>query len=441
MVGLTGRGVAISEGAIQDQRVDARFDTRFMSATTTLQIASCRSCGAPQTLTLATAARPCDHCGDPSPLPTDIRARLDRLRASLASRDETTRQLTASSLVEGDSLHGVGLITIVICWALFGGLALYLSFDHDVPLVRFLTGGEPATQWWLLWSFVLGVALSLGLLETAVARVRGLAVEALPAPPLVVGAPPRCRGCGAELQAAGALRRCSYCRTDNLVITGRYLKAHKSAERAIDDMARAFDRNLRSRIEAGDRVAMAGGVIPFFLLFVGPAVGLALPGQARLWIVPGVAIGLAVVAALVARLRRLPIEPLELLTLGQKVYVREHSNPNRKVCAQLVGPIGTVSILGHSLDDAQLAVATSRRHGDLQVVVYQVTRPQHDLAHGEREQLVAAEIWEPSPDGPPSIQQVWLLITSSGWRTLLGDAPTPHLSGHVSGKPPVIVLV
>lgn len=412
-----------------------------MSSTTTHLIASCTNCGAPQPLTVATAATACDHCGHPSPLPAKIRARLDGLRANLASRDETTRQLTASSLVAGDALHGVGLITIGICWALFGGIALYVSLDHDVPLGRFLTQGDPASQWWLLWSFAVGVPLSLGLLEAAVARVRGLAVEALPAPPLVEGAQARCRCCGAELPPGGTLRRCTFCRTDNLVLTGRYLKAKDSAERAIDDMASAFERNLQSRIEAGDKIAMAGGVIPFFLLFIGPAVGLAVPGQARLWLVPGAALLFAVLAALVARLRRLPVEELELLTLGQKVYVREHPKPERVVCAQLMGPSGSVSFLGRSLEDADLAVATSRRNDALAVVVYRVSRPEHPLGPGEREQLVRAEIWELSADGPASIQHVWLLHTATGWRTFVGDVLTPHLSGNVSGKPPVIVLV
>ena len=153
-------------------------------------------CGAPLPLSLESAVRPCDHCGASDPLPPEVRAKIDALRAQLASRDEKTRQLTAATLVEGDSVHNTGLITVGICWAFFGAIALYVAFDHELPLGQFLTEGEPAQQWWLLWSFALGLSLSVALVELAVARIRGLAVGALPAPPLTEGAPPRCRCCG-----------------------------------------------------------------------------------------------------------------------------------------------------------------------------------------------------------------------------------------------------
>ena len=48
----------------------------------------------------------------------------------------------------------------------------------------------------------------------------------------------------------------------------------------------------------------------------GPVVGLIVPGRAIFWIVPAAVAAVALVLAWVARVRRLPVEALELLSLG-----------------------------------------------------------------------------------------------------------------------------
>jgi hypothetical protein len=373
-------------------------------------------------------------------VPPQLRKRLDDMRAQLSSRDATTRQLTTRALVEGDALHGVGLITILICWALFGGVGLYVAFDHKLPLKEFLSGGKPAEQWWLLWSVLVGFSLSLAMLEFGVARIRGLSAAALPAPPAADGLRPRCRYCAAELPEGTALRRCSHCQSDNLVISGRYLRAEEDVDRALDKLVAGFDTNLQKRIDTGDTIAMTGGVGPFFLLFIGPAVGLITPGNPKLWLVPAITSGLAVLLALYARLRRLPVEALELVTLGDKVFVRGEDNPSRIVGAQLMLESGPVSLFGKTAEEARMGTATARPDGKYQLTVYRVKPGQRPLAAGEADQLVTAELWRHNPKGPPTIDRVNVLFDKDGWRTFAGEDNEPHLQGFPSGKPPVIVV-
>jgi len=370
-----------------------------------------------------------------------LHERLDAMRAQLSSRDATSRQLTTKALVEGDSLHGVGLITIVICWALFGGVGLYLSVDHDVPLGRFVRSGEPATRWWLLWSIAVGLSTSLALLEAGVARIRGLGAEALPAPPIAEGKPPRCRYCAAELPPGTALRRCGHCQSDNLVITGHYLRAERNLDRALDAIVQRFDTNLQKRIDRGNSFAMFGGVAPFFLLFIGAAIGLITPGDPRLWLVPAATTLLAVTMAVVARLRRLPVEALELLGLGQEVYVRGEPNPSRIVSGQLMLGTGPVSLLGATPEESNLAVATSRADGAYRVTVYRVKPGKGGVDEREREQVVPVELWRHVADGPPTIDHLQVLRAGDRWRTFTDDGAAPHLDGNPSGKPPVIVVM
>jgi len=52
-------------------------------------------------------------------------------------------------IVEGDEFH-VLFMPILICWALFGGVGLLISFAHDVPFGEFIRGGKSAEQWRLL---------------------------------------------------------------------------------------------------------------------------------------------------------------------------------------------------------------------------------------------------------------------------------------------------
>lgn len=405
-----------------------------MTISETHLTAACVSCGASIALSLESIADPCNHCDHQSPLPTETRESLDRLRARLGASDKATRQLTASSLLKGDNLHGVGYITIIVCWLFFGGIGLYVCLDHEVPLLEFLLQGQPASQWWLLWSIALGLPLSIGLLETSVASVRALTFKALPVPPLSQGSLARCRCCGAELPPAGVLRRCWHCHSDNLVITGRYLAAQNNAERAVAEMAAAMEQNLASRIDAGGTLAMVGGLLPFALLFIGPALGLVLPGQALYWVMPLAAMLFAIVAAVIAARLRLPVESLELMTLGQRVCIEPENR--RRVCAQLIKDCGSIHLLGHKLKLADFAIETHRTEGRLEVTVYDVTPLATELAPTDRPRLTASEIWERTKDGPPLIRPVWFLNTTTGWAIYEGEEFEPLLCAKRRSEPP-----
>jgi hypothetical protein len=391
-------------------------------------------CGASVPLSVQEVAPSCSHCQHSTPLTPEIREGLNSLRARLATSDDTTRQLTAASIIRGDNLHGAGLITIVVCWLLFGGIAIYVSLDHDVPLIEFLLSGTPASQWWLLWSMMLGLFLSIGFLECSIAFVRATKMQALPAPPLRPGNPARCRCCGAELPPTGVLQRCSYCRSDNLVITGRYLATQQSAERAMADMANAMDRNLTSRIDNGGKIAMGAGVLPLGLLFIGPAVGLAVPGNSSLWLVPGAAMLFATAAAIIAARLRLPCEAVELMTFGQRVCIEPEIR--RRVCAQLMTAEGPIHFLGKNLTKVDFAVATRRNGDQVEVLVYDVAHSSQRANPESRDQLVVSEVWEQSNDAAPKIRPVWLRATATGWSLYEGDEFIPLLEGKLRPEAP-----
>lgn len=398
-------------------------------------VATCRSCGAPQPLTLVAPLGACEHCTDADPVGPETRERLDRLRVRLSGRDQASRQLTSKVLIAGDNLHGVGWITIVVCWLLFGGVATYISLDHDVAFATFVRGGEPGPQWWLLWSFALGLALSIALLELGVARVRGLSAQALPSPPIHEGAPPRCRCCAAELDSGTPLRRCGWCQTDNLVIGDRYLRAENNLDRALDGLAARFEQDLAARIETGGKIAMVGGVAPCFLLFAG-IIGTFTPGRPMLWLVPGVTAVLAMALAVLARRRRLPIEAIELLTVGDKVGLGAPENSRRRVCGQLVLESGTVNLLGKKADKAEFGVATRRRDGTLHVTVYRVRPGTEPVSEQQRDRLVHTDLRDKARGGTVTLRRVRALTTSDSWRTFLDDDTTPHLHGTRISDPP-----
>ncbi len=405
-----------------------------MASTEAHLVATCGSCGAPQPLTLAAPLGACEHCGEPEPIGPALRARLDQMRAKLAQRDQSPRQLTSAVLVAGDSLHGAGIITIVVCWLLFGGVALYISFSHDVAFSEFIRGGKPPQQWWLLWSMVFGIALSVLLLEFGVARVRGLSAEALPSPPIHEGAPPRCRYCAADLQPGRGLRRCGSCHADNLVIGTRYLRAENDLDRALDRLEKQFDQDLKARIDTGGTIAMSGGLAPFFILFGGPVIGLFTPGKPVLWLIPGVTVLLAAAMALFARRRRLPVEAIELLSIGDRVYMDAPVNGRRGVCAQLMLENGPVSLLGKNADKAEFAVATQRTNGELDVEFYRVQPGTALATDAERARFVLTDLWVKTKNGPPTIRPVYLLTADDGWRTFLDEGAAPHLEGRRSDE-------
>jgi len=399
-------------------------------------VATCRNCGAAQPLSLAAPLGACEHCDAADPVGPEVRKRIDELRARLSGRDQSSRQLTSKALIAGDSLRDAGWITIIVCWLLFGGVAAYASLSSlDVSFIKFVTSGEPAPRWWLFWSFAFGLPLSIALLELSIARVRGLSAQALPSPPIHEGAPPRCRCCAADLEPGTALRRCGSCQTDNLVIGNRYLRSENDLDSALDGLAKRFDEDLKARIETGNKIGLASGVAPCFLLFAG-IIGTFTPGLPTLWLVPGITAVLAVAFAVLAKRRRLPVEALELLTIGDKVALEGKPDIRRRVCGQLVLDSGTVSLLGKKADTADWGIATHRRDGVLHTEVYQVAPGTAAVSEQERTRLVNTDLWDKAKGGTATLRTVRALTTDDGWRTVLDDAMTPHLDGTRTPDPP-----
>lgn len=210
----------------------------------------------------------CDSCGRRSELPDDARRQLELAERLLKSTDPAKRKLSetqARALLSVNTgrvglrvLHGVFILAALI-WALGGGAVMR---DGDRAL------GEQAmfaAMGFLPLLFVVIAAWRGGSKLTA--RRQALAEKCAASPPVVPGAPARCRLCAAPMQSQGIekVASCTYCGADNLLgkeVLARAVHRHKAAtanleaevKQALTDVGSeawsAYFKALRSAIVA-----------------------------------------------------------------------------------------------------------------------------------------------------------------------------------------------
>lgn len=272
---------------------------------------NCTQCGAAVPLTLAGPEPTCRQCGATEPLSAEAAKRLHEVRARLARREQRAGSLNERLLSEAE-LASFGGISLWICWLFFGGLAyVTVVTSVDIPVLKLALRPpdelELFGEWWVLYCLVVGLPLSLGLHSLSMVWLRRLRARGLPLPPAYPGAQPRCRCCGAELPPGTSLRRCTYCRADNLVLGEHYQRSELALDRSVEQLVRDFNRSLDGRIKWADRVGTLGALAPLALLLVVPVLGmLSRVTRPEWWPYAAVAWGFAALMLGLARLTRLP---------------------------------------------------------------------------------------------------------------------------------------
>jgi len=220
---------------------------------TDLEGVMCQSCGGAMDVHLGSADRvKCRYCGETQGIPgkvTDALKRVSHLIADLPAahrqfQEKTLRRFVTDGGKYRRTLLGVGWGTAGV-WLLFAlveiisTLAGEKSRGINVTFVGVLIALAvlSVVSGYVLAYFIKGVA------GTFTLPMRALA-------PAVPGSPARCRLCGAGLPEEGIVRRCTYCKTDSVVV-GEGLAA---AERAAIDALKQARNSVRQSTETAARL-------------------------------------------------------------------------------------------------------------------------------------------------------------------------------------------
>lgn len=297
--------------------------------------------------------RSCRYCGTADPLSPELASRVASMRARLEARSALQRHLTGKWVGQVTGIQGLTLAIWITTWLLFGGWALGMGLSElPVPLTDFVrmesfAEMEHAAKWWMLFGVAAGLPLSIFLYALSLYWLRSLGLAALPIAPAYPGAPPRCRGCAADLPSGTSLRRCFHCGTDNLVVGERYQKSELDVDRALLTLGERFGGALDARASLAAKTSLFGALFPVGLLIFGLPLGAVL-GAAfpALWVLPVALWVLAALAALLVTTRRIPnVEPIDCLVLESEATVGSHP---MKVNAQLlVGEPGAARVAAH----------------------------------------------------------------------------------------------
>ncbi len=275
----------------------------------------CASCGGTVPIVLCAASPPCRYCGSPSPLDEAVAQRVAGVRARVAAQEARSQQLIGKQAELGRS-HGV-ILLIVMCvlWALIFGFG-WATFEPPEKLGFFelMAGGsalrsvDALALYWLTWLTMTGVGLSSVGYGASMISMRRMTRFALPRAPLVSGAPPRCRVCGAELGLQGRVRRCGYCSADHLVMGERYQREDTHLDAELARVERALDSTLEKKVQRVDRwLWVFTAVMPIVSVPVVPIAAFTLQAPPRgLVMLPLIALALGFLLVLVGSVMSVP---------------------------------------------------------------------------------------------------------------------------------------
>ena len=234
--------------------VEGRTDVATQAAVAR-DFLACPSCKAPQVLQDAESL-PCPFCGATVPVSEAFRAQA-RSVSALGESFERTRS-TVARLRAQPLGHQVALVTNTLA------LVMLLSFV-GCWLAAWQMKGQLAVVLFPLPVAVVGLSYSLTrawLAGRAALRMLSLGYGALA--PEQTGKPARCRRCLGPLPAspAGAVVRCGYCSTDNVmgIDLRPVVHATRSAEETLEPMLQHLARERRTAfVLAGVTLALTAG--------------------------------------------------------------------------------------------------------------------------------------------------------------------------------------
>lgn len=238
--------------------------------------------------------------------------RVRRLRAELLNHSAREQQLVGGQTRVTPALP---LLIIAILWTLICGVYFVIFNDgfNAPPPIRFFLSDAPAGSdalgydarrglWWIVYVNVTGIMLS-ALFAAWSGLVAGrVVVRSLqPLPPVRDDEPPRCRLCGADLPAAGRIRRCDYCGSDHL-LTGRVFRERAATlEQSLGELEAELGKTVKARQDALEAAAYGPLLLPVPIVFIGSGAAFLPAAPAAIWAIPV----LLAVAVLVLRVRTL----------------------------------------------------------------------------------------------------------------------------------------
>lgn len=224
----------------------------------------------------------CPYCQSPQPLEPRLAARVEALRTKLGSHDGREQLLMGRQTQLAGSVGCMYFAMTSSAFLLFlAPVPLYIELPADRSWLWFLqtvhvtpTDGSIGlnTWWWYLTFLLFGWSLVLLTTALTAVRVRRVVRFALPLAPVGADRPPRCRVCGGELPAQGAIRRCPYCSADHVVTGQRFQRQQAQIEGALDQIEARIETSLGARERAAEWT-MAFAVVFSALGILGAAVG------------------------------------------------------------------------------------------------------------------------------------------------------------------------
>ena len=215
-----------------------------------------------------------------------------------------------------------------------------------------------------------------------------------------------------------------------MVAGERYRKSELDLDRALDRIAKGFERSLEARVNAAGTTATTSAMLPILLLLVAPVGGLiAGVTMPQLWPVAGGFAVFGVLGLLLPFARSVPkIEPLSCVTLDTKLSV---GGSTQQVNAQLFLPVQgqprrVYSVIGDEWRSFEKTMyVKSEAEGD-PIVVHRLEAGGQPFDAAEQPRLERVELWLPggSTSEGVRVEQVHLLRHGKGgFRLWQGDPP------------------
>jgi hypothetical protein len=237
------------------------------------------------------------------------------VRAKVASHAARSQQLIGKQANLGRS-HDVSLLIVVlILWILIFVVG-YFNFDPPENLGLFqLMAGGPALKsvdslalYWLTWLTLAGIGLTSVGYGFSMISLRRMVRLALPRAPLISGAPPRCRVCGAELCLEGRVRRCDYCGADHLLMGERYAREDARLDGELARMETELNATLERKVQRADKLLWwFSGLMPIVSVPAIPVAAFLLDAPTRgLVVFPLLALALGLALVTVGALMSVP---------------------------------------------------------------------------------------------------------------------------------------
>lgn len=384
-------------------------------------VSTCQGCGGDVPVILSQPDPTCPYCGQTSSLSPEVGQKVRQLGEKLKARSAREDQFVGKQVKLIRSNPISLLVPMLIIWVFIGGWLLFaFKPPPEISFQSFLfEARQPAEDfdkvtgsWWLYWFVILGIGLTITLKGAAQVNLRRLVDFVLPIQPISRERSPRCRRCGAELPADGAVRRCQFCQADHIVLGDRYQRMEKSLDLALTQMGKSLDQTLAVKGRRAERAFNLGGILPFILAVLGLPVGLFLGGtRPLLWLIPGILLLAGPILYFMAGRMKIPetTRSLENWAVGDEIII------DQKTSYTVVGGV-YVGQVGEENQGRIACLARSDKDDVSRALYFPSTGQEHGFIYYKAKQ--GGQPFSQSPKKEAKLESVDVLSGSGG---LWGD--------------------